>query len=181
MQITARFCQHSWQTQQRMPIKQSELGWNEHCAGLCGRAAPVSEWLFFFFSFNEITLDIKQWSVWCRRVWVMLTNQWGDVTISELGLRACDSYKLFILRVWEKKREEMKEERNWESGEKTRKRFLVERREQTRERRVKRRGLSLISNTLLLWSHMGEAGGLCQGETDGLGEWGGALGTGYDV
>lgn len=26
-------------------------------------------------------------------------NQWGDVTISELGLRACDSYKLFILRV----------------------------------------------------------------------------------
>ncbi len=47
---------------------------------------------------------------------------------------------------------------------------MVERGEQTREGRVKRRGLSLISNTLLLWSHMGDAGGLCQGETDGLGK-----------
>lgn len=27
----------------------------------------------------------------------------------------------------------------------------------------------------------GDVGGRCQGETDGLGEWGGALGTGYDV
>lgn len=33
----------------------------------------------------------------------------------------------------------------------------------------KRRGLSLISNTLALVSH-GDALGLCQGETDGLGE-----------
>lgn len=48
------------------------------------------------------------------------------------------------------------------------------------ERGVKRRGLSLISDSLALVSY-GDAAGLCQGDTDGFCDSGGTHGKGYDV
>lgn len=53
---------------------------------------------------------------------------------------------------------------------------MVERGEQTRERRVKRRGLSLISNTLLLWSHMGMQEGYARVRQTGWANEAGLLG-----
>lgn len=70
-------------------------------------------------------------------------------------MRVCDSNKLFILRVWEKKK------RGDERGEE-----LSERR---RTVLVERRSGFDFKRSPAPASH-GDVGGLCQGETDGLDE-----------
>lgn len=127
MQITARFCQHSRQTQQWMPIKQSELGRNEDCVGLRARAAPAREWYFF-------TLSIE----WRRTSNNDLYGAGEYEICSEKPVGGCHYKRAWIESLWfiqivhsegvGEKREEMKEERNRARGEKTRRWFLVERR-----------------------------------------------------
>lgn len=60
----------------------------------------------------------------------------------------------------------MKQERNRARGEKTRKRLLVERGGQTSK---EERSASDFKQPFAVVSQ-GDAGGLCQGETDGLGK-----------
>lgn len=140
MQIRRRFCQHSWQTQWWMPIKQSELGWNEHRVGLRARAG----FFFFFCQWNHGGHQIMIWREWVRRTkpvggcqdkWVWIGSLWFIQIVHSKGVRG-------------EEREEMKERRRLGGGFLF---FFGRERERERSRRVERRGL--ISHVLL--SHKG--------------------------
>lgn len=175
------YCQHSWQTQQWMPIKQSEVGWNDHCVGLHARAAPLRQWRSFFFQWNHIGHQIMMCMELVSRSSANKTSGGMSLLVSldrEPVIHTnCSFWWCRRKKSGDKSREELSKRREKGLG-----RVFGRETEKSRQegKGDKRRGLSLISNTLALVSH-GDALGLCQGETDGLGKWGGALGTGYDV
>lgn len=171
MQITAVLCQHSWQTQRWMPIKQSALGWNEHCVGLRARAALVREWHFSFFQWNHIGHQIM--------ICMVLANMsYADKTSGGCHYKWAWTESLWFRQIVHSEGVGGKKDRTWNrrgierEGRKLGGGFRL--REESRW--VKRRGLRQISNSLLLWSHRGMQEGYARVRQTGWANEAGLLG-----